>query len=199
MNAIVPPQFRGVWKREGLSVEGGAPTEPEQAYWAHSASLFADVRTGSSTDGPTAFAGRTRIDGNTIRWDHSISAGTSVADDTATFTYDEDTLIESGRIDLGGFTISYREWWNKTSTPDAPVAYTSGEQGIAIVGQHRAVIVIDDGGVVAGWVLAASGDGWKLVTTTIEGPAPPTPTPSGIECSRGWSWAYANDEQRERS
>jgi hypothetical protein len=196
MNATVPSQFRCVWKREGLSVEGAAPTEPEQAYWAQSASLFANVRTGSSTDSPTAFAGRTTIDGDTIRWDHLITAETSGADDAGTFTFDNDTLIESGRIDVGGFTVSFREWWTKTSTSDAPVAYVSGERGIAIVGNDRAVIVIDGAGggagggaAVAGWVLAASLDGWQVVIATVDGLAPPTPTPSGIECPRGWNWA----------
>jgi hypothetical protein len=158
MNATVPSQFRCVWKREGLSVEGAAPTEPEQAYWAQSASFFADVRTGSSTDSPTAFAGRTTIDGDTIRWDHLITAETSGADDAGTFTFDNDTLIESGRIDVG----------------------------IVIDGAGGGA---GGGAAVAGWVLAASLDGWQVVIATVDGLAPPTPTPSGIECPRGWNWA----------
>jgi hypothetical protein len=191
--SIVPEQFRYIWKRDGLAVDGAKASEEEQAYWAQSASLFADVRTGSTQDGPSAFAGRTTVDGNKIRWGHTIRAGVPADDDAATFTFDGDTLVESGTVKYGVFTIKFREWWKPTSTPDSTVAYTSGDRGIAIVGQHHAVIVLNDGGSVAGWVLAASNDGWQLVTATVDGTAWPTPTPSGIECPQGWNWEQAEE------
>jgi hypothetical protein len=194
----VPAELRGVWKRNGLAIDGGQRSEDEQAYWAQSNILFADVRTGSSAQGPTAFAGSTRVDGSAITWTHTISAGALADSDIATFTCDNDRLIETGQIDVGGHVISFQEWWEKTTSLDAPVAYTartdSGDSGIAIVGREHAVIVIDDHGSVTGWVLGASDDTWTVITATVAGIAAPMPTVSGIHCPRSWPWEHVQVE-----
>jgi hypothetical protein len=35
---------------------------------------------------------------------------------------------------------------------------------------------------------------WQLVAATVDSLAPPLPTPSGIECPRGWNWELAEGQ-----
>lgn len=70
------PWFVGAWRRRSITVPGGAPVEPCEAWWLQTADVFVDVRVtrdghhdnGLPYSSTRAFAGRFEIADGEIRW-----------------------------------------------------------------------------------------------------------------------------------
>jgi hypothetical protein len=76
MSANERPWFVGAWLRRSITVPGGQPTEPCEAWWIQSGEAFVDVRVtaagmednGLPYSSTRAFAGRFEIAGGEVRW-----------------------------------------------------------------------------------------------------------------------------------
>ncbi len=76
MTSPIRPWFVGAWRRRSITVPGGLPTEPCEAWWVQSGEAFVDVRValpgmehnGLPYSSTRVFAGRFEIADGEVRW-----------------------------------------------------------------------------------------------------------------------------------
>ncbi len=76
MNPLEASWFVGAWRRRSITVPGGQPTEPCEAWWIQAGEVFVDVRVaalglednGLPYSSTRAFAGRFEIADGEVRW-----------------------------------------------------------------------------------------------------------------------------------
>jgi hypothetical protein len=77
------PWFVGAWRRRSITVPGGRPTEPCEAWWIQADEVFVDVRVampgrednGLPYSSTRAFAGRFEIADGEVRWHIELDSG----------------------------------------------------------------------------------------------------------------------------
>jgi hypothetical protein len=77
------PFYVGAWLRRSITVPGGEPTEPCEAWWLQSGDAFVDVRVaapgmernGLAYSSTRAFAGRFEIAEGEVRWHVELDTG----------------------------------------------------------------------------------------------------------------------------
>ncbi len=80
------PWFVGAWRRRSITVPGGEPTEPCEAWWIQAGQVFVDVRVvlpGNEHNGlpyssTRAFAGRFEVSEGEVRWHVDIDSDGAV-------------------------------------------------------------------------------------------------------------------------
>jgi hypothetical protein len=83
MSRPARPWFVGAWRRRSITVPGGQPTEPCEAWWIQADEAFVDIRVampGQDDNGlpyssTRAFAGRFEIADDEARWHVELDSG----------------------------------------------------------------------------------------------------------------------------
>jgi hypothetical protein len=150
------PWFVGAWRRRSITVPGGEPTEPCEAWWIQTADAFVDVRvvlTGREDNGlpyssTRAFAGRFEIEGGEVRWHVDIDSDGPVprtdraaADGLYLAAGDPLLMIE----DAPG---RFREEWVQQAATDAVECVRAGNMVAVRVGDVSGVVSASAGAVL---------------------------------------------------
>jgi hypothetical protein len=89
--------FIGVWQRESISINGGAPFEDSHVYWLKAGEKFADIRWPKSEGGPaSAFAGRAIWKSPAMHFLHEIDLTKKFSEDVGQLSFQDHKLI--GRL-----------------------------------------------------------------------------------------------------
>jgi len=168
MSEGVPDELIGVWRRECLSLDGGEPYEDSDVIWLQSRMRFAEIRTPvtvGSVDHEAA-GGKQNWRSPRLTFHREIDYSRNYPDDVGIFSWEGETLIEHGNVEVGGKTVAYMERWLRI-TPQNP-AYKVLEQrdyggtlvAIAVqVEQHLLTIASGDG--FSANHFENSGDSWQ--------------------------------------
>ena len=149
MHLVLPSSpFDGVWKRESIALDGGAPFEDSNVYWLHAGDYFADMRWpkgDESIGGLSAFAGTTHWDPPKMRFDHELDLHETTAQDVGTLVFADNKLIESGEAVLPDKSVRFEEVWVRVSEPlasDCVARYVADESAgfIVRVGEFLAIL-----------------------------------------------------------
>lgn len=148
----VPAEFRGLWRRRSVAIDGAVAEEPALALWWQSTELFIDVRWG--LDGPSGDGDTLSVDrvmtGSTayepsgfLTWHHQTDSVAGDGADRSAVHFDGADLVEVGRLDGGPGTEprDFVEIWRRVD------------------GEDPEVRIVDTGGVR---VCAARAGGWTV-------------------------------------
>jgi hypothetical protein len=154
------PWFAGAWRRRSIAVPGGVPTEPCEAWWLQSDSVFVDVRValpgrednGLPFSSTGAFAGRFELVDGGVRWHVELDSGGVVprsdgAGGVDLFLDSHDPLLMIE--DAPG---RFREEWVRPVADPAVASLHTPELIAVQVGEVVGAVWVDIDGALAGRV-----------------------------------------------
>ena len=134
---MVPDEFRGVWRRRSIAVDGGAPSEPALVLWLQARESFADLRIPNSGDAIEAFAGTTTWEPPRLTWHHTIDWNGGFAGyDCGDIEWVDGALVERGTYEEAGQTHEYEEVWDRVDTGDEFIVLSSEHAIVVTVGTY---------------------------------------------------------------
>lgn len=131
----IPLQFVGAWRRLGIQAGDSPLTEDSHVIWLQSGSRYTDIRVPApnaradsdklvtTNAGVEAFAGGFHWQAPTLTFEHELDFTANYPDDQGDLSWEADTLVETGRAEVNGKTIAYREYWQRLSRK-SPVSET---------------------------------------------------------------------------
>jgi hypothetical protein len=141
---VNPALIQGGWWRESLTFGDTPPFECQSVVWLQAGNRYADLRVAFLPGaGDRCFAGRTKWDGDRLRWYHDIDLDGQGSDDSGHLSWQGDALIERGLFDCPDGRVPYEEVWRRL--PDAatsPLVVHRSHGCIVRTGKHA--IVIED-------------------------------------------------------
>jgi hypothetical protein len=127
----VPPEFRGVWHRTGLLIDGERMVDTRDVVWLQSDSVFGDIRaplTGAQASADVRlrqfeaswvmWGPQVDVDASEITW-HVIRDGAPRAEPFA-YRWSGAVIVESGHSVREGAEYDWEEEWVRLTEPDAP-------------------------------------------------------------------------------
>ena len=111
----VPENLVGVWQRESIQINDDKPYEDSRVFWLQAPYRYADMRvpiTGSQVE-QMAFAGRQLWSEPVLTFNHELDLSGSFPQDVGILSWDEETLVESGSVELPRGVINYVERWHR--------------------------------------------------------------------------------------
>jgi Protein HRI1 len=181
----VPPEFVGVWRREGIALDGAPPSESHDVLWLQAHEAFADVRRARSRVGLAsmhAFAGATFWHAPELRWRHDLDWHGADAEDRGTVEWDADGFVEHGTTRIDGRVAHYAERWERLDPGEQLLVANANDDTamLVAVGVH-AIALADWRSESRGFpirIMRAAGGGWRDAWRHGEFasllPAPPT-------------------------
>ncbi|HWE69276.1 MAG TPA: hypothetical protein VG205_02875 [Acidimicrobiales bacterium] len=180
----LPPAFlEGVWRREGLALDGGPLVERSDVLWFQVGRFFADLRVphtpgdpgASRLDQAQAFSGTIDYDAPRLTWRHDLDTTERPPDhaDTAVVDVRDGVLLEQGE--------GYLEQWRQEEGAGPAMVIQRDRPGsggvearIVQVGDRALAVWADP--TPAGAALARRPGRWSVIATVgIELPADPGP------------------------
>jgi hypothetical protein len=159
MSSKARPWFAGAWRRRSITVPGGQPTEPCEAWWVQAADAFVDVRVaapgmednGLPYSSTRAFAGRFEITDGEVRWHVDLDSEghvprTDRAAEGGLYIASDDPLLMIE--DAPG---RFREHWVQMA-PDGDVEFVHSADLVAVRVGGVSGVVMSIGGNVVGRV-----------------------------------------------
>jgi hypothetical protein len=192
----LPENLVGVWQRESIQINDDIPYEDSRVLWLQTPYRYADMRVpiADARVDQVAFAGGQLWSEPLLTFNHELDYSGSFPDDVGILSWDKETLVESGSVDVPNGKINYVERWH-SCTPNITVCETweargsdDALQAIALkVGEYAMVMTSLSG---FGAVLFEQGSSYWSETTHIgnkvESYPPWTLGPSSPETKLHW-------------
>jgi hypothetical protein len=151
----LPVELVGVWRRDGLVVEGVRQAEACDVLWIQSAAGWcADIRlrrlgVQPPTQGPakhfarlTAFAGRASWRAPELTWTPVLALTPPAGPDIGRMEWAADLLVEHGTALVNGVPVAFHEEWARVADAQDAAVSVSGE-AIRLAAGGSAVSVTD--------------------------------------------------------
>ena len=128
----VPNNIIGVWKRQGISINGAPAKEDADVFWLQTPFRYADVRTAWDGSAAQAFAGRQSWQSPRLVFHHDLDFVQPAQSDEGDISFDGDDLIEKGSVKIDGKEIFYEERWVRQTSlqPDHEVLEQQPDRAI---------------------------------------------------------------------
>jgi hypothetical protein len=192
----VPENLVGVWQRESIQINDELPYEDSRVLWLQTSYRYADMRV-PNVDAQVdvvAFSGRQLWSEPLLTFNHELDYSGSFPQDAGVLSWDEETLVESGSVDVPNGKINYVERWRRCTSADVDdetwEVRTSDDvlQAIALKVADYAIVMANLSGFSA--VLFEQGlSGWNQTThigNNVESYPPWELGPSSHETKLPW-------------
>lgn len=109
----VPENLVGVWQRESIQINNDTPYEDSRVLWLQTPYRYADMRVpmADMQVDIVAFAGRQLWSEPQLTFNHELDYSGSFPQDVGILSWDKETLVESGSVDVPNAKINYVERW----------------------------------------------------------------------------------------
>lgn len=111
----VPENLIGVWQRESIQIDDGEAYEDSRVLWLQTRSRYADMRVPFQTGkvSQEAFAGDGFWSEPVLTFKHELDFTGTASEDAGTLSWDDETLVEAGSVELPAGVINYVERWRR--------------------------------------------------------------------------------------
>jgi hypothetical protein len=111
----VPENLIGVWQRESIQINDDPPYEDSRVLWLQVPYRYADMRVpiSNAQEDQMAFAGGQLWSEPLLTFHHELDLAGSLSKDAGILSWDGETLVESGSVELPDGVINYVERWRR--------------------------------------------------------------------------------------
>ena len=114
----VPENLIGVWQRESIQINDDKPYEDSRVLWLQAPYRYADMRVpiSNAEEDQMAFTGGQLWSEPLLTFNHELDLTGSLSKDAGILSWDGETLIESGSVELPDGVLNYVERWHRRTS-----------------------------------------------------------------------------------